>query len=333
VIDMIRGVFARRFGAVLLAVMMALLGAASSARAHEASMAALLLKETEPGKFIGRWTLKPSDVDTRALRPIFPSHCVWQTPELVCGEKGLTGVLAFEGLGTKLSGVLVKVQSLDGEHSYTLAAGSPRATLATGANLGWAGWLDLAATYIDLGIEHILLGIDHLLFVLGLILLVDGTRRLIETITAFTVGHSISLAAATFGWIGVPEKPLNAAIALSIVFVGVEVVRRYRGEIGLTARFPWVVAFAFGLLHGIGFATALTALGIPQSTLPIALLFFNVGVEIGQIAFVLLVILLRWANRTEQVSFAVWTRPIPAYLIGSVAMFWFIGRAQMIFAG
>jgi hypothetical protein len=189
-----------------------------------------------------------------------------------------------------------------------------------------AVWLDLADTYVNLGIDHILRGIDHLLFVLGLIWLVGRGWMLVHTITAFTVGHSLSLASATFGWVGVPERPLNAAIALSIVFVGVEIVKLQRGQVGLTARYPWVVAFAFGLLHGLGFATALTTLGIPQATLPIALLFFNVGVEIGQLLFVFVVLGLIWAHRQAEAVLPRWGAVLPAYAIGSVAAFWFLSR-------
>lgn len=152
------------------------------------------------------------------------------------------------------------------------------------------------------GIEHILLGVDHLLFVLGLIWIVRSRWMLIKTITAFTVAHSLTLAAATFGLVGVPERPVNALIALSIVFMGVEIVKLRHGQVGLTARHPWIVAFAFGLLPGFGFATALTILGLPPGDLPLALLAFNVGVEIGQIAFVSLVLALIWAFRELQLA-------------------------------
>ena len=167
---------------------------------------------------------------------------------------------------------------------------------------------------------------------LGLIWIVGGGWRLVKTITAFTVGHSASLAAAAFGLIGVPERPLNACIALSIVFVGVEIVRQQRGEIGLTARYPWAVAFTFGLVHGIGFAGALAGLGIEPRLLPAALLFFNVGVEIGQLAFVLLVLALIWAHQRLHALIPRWGELIPAYAIGSVAMFWFIGRLVRVLA-
>jgi hypothetical protein len=210
--------------------------------------------------------------------------------------------------------------------AYTVSAANPVITVARDPGSDLAAWIDLANTYVNLGIDHILRGIDHLLFVLGLIWLVRGAWMLVHTITAFTIAHSLSLAAATFGWVGVPERPLNAAIALSIVFVGIEIVKLQRGEIGLTARFPWFVAFAFGLLHGLGFATALTTLGIPAMVLPIALLFFNVGVEIGQIAFVLVVLALIWAHAKAQATLPRWGEALPAYVIGGVASFWFLLR-------
>jgi hypothetical protein len=193
-------------------------------------------------------------------------------------------------------------------------------------------WIELARTYVNYGIDHILLGADHLLFVLGLIWIVGGGWRLVKTITAFTIGHSASLAAAAFGLIGVPERPLNACIALSIVFVGVEIVKQQRGEAGLTARYPWAVAFTFGLVHGIGFAGALAGLGLEQRLLPAALLFFNIGVEIGQLAFVVLVLALIWAHRRLDAVLPRWGGALPAYMIGSVSMFWFIGRLLRVLA-
>lgn len=184
--------------------------------------------------------------------------------------------------------------------------------------------------YVQTGIEHILLGVDHLLFVLGLIWIVRSRWMLIKTITAFTVAHSLTLAAATFGLVGVPERPVNALIALSIVFMGVEIVKLRHGQVGLTARHPWIVAFAFGLLPGFGFATALTILGLPPGDLPLALLAFNVGVEIGQIAFVSLVLALIWAFRELQLRWSRWSESIPAYTIGGIAAFWFIDRTLLI---
>jgi hydrogenase/urease accessory protein HupE len=183
---------------------------------------------------------------------------------------------------------------------------------------------------VPLGFEHILLGVDHLLFVLGLMLLVDRLGLLIKTITAFTIAHSFTLAAATLGWIGVPEAPVNAAIALSIVVVTVEVIQERRGEPSWTGRYPWAVAFGFGLLHGFGFASALTDVGLPPENVPAALLFFNVGVEIGQICFVLLVLAVLWSHRRLQAELPRWYETLGVYVMGMVASFWFISRLANI---
>jgi hypothetical protein len=250
-----------------------------------------------------------------------------------CGEKGLVGPITVTNLGTNMSAALIKIIPISGEaRSYTITTANPVVTIMAAGAPTLDTWVELARSYVNYGIDHILLGADHLLFVLGLIWIVRGGWLLFKTITAFTVGHSASLAAAAFGVIGVSERPLNACIALSIVFVGVEMVRELRGEKGLTSRFPWAVAFAFGLVHGIGFASALAGLGIERQLLPAALLFFNIGVEIGQLAFVLLVLALIWAHRRLQAILPRWGEFIPAYAIGSVAMFWFIGRLLRVFA-
>lgn len=192
------------------------------------------------------------------------------------------------------------------------------------------GAREVVTTYTVLGIEHILSGVDHLLFVLALVLLVQGTRRLLVTITAFTAAHSLTLAGATLGWLHVPGPPVEASIALSIVFVASEIVRARQGRYSVTQHYPWVVAFTFGLLHGFGFAGALAEVGLPQSSIPIALLFFNVGVEIGQLLFVgavLTVIAAGWrAGRRLRWSQPVWLWRIPPYAIGALASFWLVER-------
>jgi hypothetical protein len=250
-----------------------------------------------------------------------------------CGERGLVGPITITNLGADMSAVLIKVIPITGEpRSYTISTANPVVSLlGTGAPT-LQTWIELARTYVNYGIDHILLGADHLLFVLGLIWIVGGGWRLVKTITAFTIGHSASLAAAAFGLIGVPERPLNACIALSIVFVGVEIVKQQRGEAGLTARYPWVVAFTFGLVHGIGFASALAGLGLERRLLPAALFLFNIGVEIGQLAFVLLVLALIWAHRRLDAVLPRWGDALPAYAIGSVSMFWFFGRLLRVLA-
>jgi hydrogenase/urease accessory protein HupE len=193
-----------------------------------------------------------------------------------------------------------------------------------------AGSASLAATasrFATLGIEHILLGIDHLLFVLGLVLIVQSAKLLVQTITAFTIAHSITLAVATLGFVHVPGAPVEAVIALSILFLASELTRQRRGESGLTARYPWLVAFSFGLLHGFGFAGALAEVGLPERDITLALLVFNLGVEAGQLLFVAGVLALLWLGRRVIVSPPPrWLQDAPAYAIGSLAAFWLIQR-------
>ncbi len=289
-------------------------------------MGVLELHQVKPTEFIGNWVLAPT-FDPKYLRASFPPQCHWEPPLLECGAPGFVGRVAFDNLGGNMSAVMLRIFPIEGEpRTYTLSAATPAVTVLGESKPTLATWLELAVTYLNLGIDHILLGVDHLLFVLGLIWIVQGGWRLAKTITAFTIGHSLSLAAAAFGLIGVPELPLNAVIALSIVFVGVEIAKLQRGEVGITARHPWAVALGFGLVHGIGFAGALVSLGIQRSVLPVALLSFNVGAEIGQLAFVLLVLALFWAHQTLAATLPSWGAVVPAYAIGVPAMFWFIGR-------
>jgi HupE / UreJ protein len=314
----------RWIAAALAAALVAMAPGATSA--HEASLGVLEFREVRAGAYVGRWTMEPAigaaHVDLRV-----PKQCFLQMPQMLCGEQGLAGPITIGNLGSNMSAVLIRVVPISGEaRSYTITTAHPVVTILGAGAPTLQTWLQLAETYINYGIDHILLGADHLLFVLGLIWIVRSGWRLVKTITAFTVGHSLSLAAAAFGIIGVPERPLNACIALSIVFVGVEMVRELRGERGLTSRYPWAVAGVFGLVHGIGFASALAGLGLERRLLPVALLFFNIGVEIGQVAFVLLVLALLWAHRRLDAALPRWGAALPAYAIGSVASFWFLGR-------
>ena len=298
--------------------------------AHEATLGVLELREVRTGVFIGRWTMEPT-IGARNVDLRVPQHCFLQLPEMTCGEKGLVGPITVTNLGANMSAVLIKIMPIAGEpRSYTITTANPVVSILGGGAPTLQTWIELAKTYVNYGIDHILLGADHLLFVLGLIWIVHGGWRLAKTITAFTIGHSASLAAAAFGLIGIPERPLNACIALSIVFVGVEIVRQQRGEVGLTARYPWAVAALFGLVHGVGFAGALAGLGIEQRLLPAALLFFNIGVEIGQLAFIVLVLSLGWAHRRAQATLPQWSASVPAYLIGCVATFWFLTRLRIL---
>jgi len=198
----------------------------------------------------------------------------------------------------------------------------PLDTIAANDSSPWA--------FVKLGVEHIWLGVDHLLFVFGLLLLVKSRWMLLKTVTAFTVAHSITLALATLGYAHLPGPLLNAAIALSILVLGVEIVRSGSGETSITVRHPWMMAFAFGLLHGFGFASGLSALGLPVRDIPIALVTFNVGVEIGQLSFVLLILLLERSFRQLEIRWPDWVQALPGYTVGSLGAFWTIQRAAML---
>jgi hypothetical protein len=246
---------------------------------------------------------------------------------------GLTGSeVHITGLEATMTDVLLRIENLNGTTQVTrVTPSSPSFVVAAAPSA-----LDVSRTYLVLGVEHILFGVDHLLFVLALLILVKGWRKLVGTITAFTIAHSITLAAATLGFVHVPGKPVEATIALSIVFVACEIVHRRQGRFGLTETWPWVIAFSFGLLHGLGFASALREVGLPQNAIPLALVFFNVGVELGQllfIGFVMAVIAIavyaagkfNRSNVAPQSGFA-WCENISAYAIGGIAAFWLIER-------
>ena len=240
---------------------------------------------------------------------------------------GLEGKpIGFAQLSETRIDVLARLVRLDG--SVQLARILP--VNPTFIVVGSPGPMEVVVTYTTLGIEHILAGFDHLLFVLALVLLVKGTRRVLVTITAFTAAHSLTLAGATLGWVHVPGPPVEAAIALSIVFVASEIVRARQGGDSLTRQYPWVVAFAFGLLHGFGFAGALAEVGLPESSIAMALLFFNVGVEIGQLIFVAFVIAAMAAMTRAatwlRISWPEWLWRIAPYAIGSLASFWVVER-------
>ncbi len=223
-----------------------------------------------------------------------------------------------------MTDVLVRLERADGTTQVTRLSPSEPSFVVEAAPSA----MQVAGTYLGLGVEHILLGIDHLLFVLALLILVEGTRRLVATITAFTVAHSLTLGAATLGFVHVPQTPVEAIIALSIVFVATEIVRSRHGSPGLTQRWPWIVAFTFGLLHGFGFAGALTEIGLPAQAVPLALLFFNVGVELGQLAFIAAVALVMVAARRLALPQPAWAWRVPAYGIGALAAYWTIERVE-----
>jgi HupE / UreJ protein len=231
-------------------------------------------------------------------------------------------IIRIDGLENTMTDALVRVAFLDGTSWVRrLTPQEPAATIPVRQS-GWS----VAGLYLKLGIEHIMLGIDHLLFVLALLIITCGTWLLVKTVTAFTIAHSITLALAMLGYVHVPLAPVEALIALSIAFVAVEIVRQWHGREGLAARAPWLVAFSFGLLHGLGFAGALSEIGLPNGRIPLALLFFNVGVEIGQLLFIATMLFVFALVRRIRPSWPRWARLAAPYAIGSIAMFWVIER-------
>lgn len=242
------------------------------------------------------------------------------------GPQGLEGwEVTVHGLPSTMVDVLVRIALADGRVVTHLLRPDAPAFVFRAEEKGPA-----VIQYFVLGVEHILLGIDHLLFVLALVLIVRGIGLLVKTITAFTIAHSVTLGLATLGYVSMPSAPVEAIIALSIVFVAAEIVRARRGQPGLTERAPWIVAFTFGLLHGFGFAGALAEVGLPQGDIPMALLLFNVGVEAGQLAFVAIVLAVIALARRIRLPAPPWASLVPPYAIGSVAMFWVIQRVAAI---
>jgi hydrogenase/urease accessory protein HupE len=242
-------------------------------------------------------------------------------------EGGLRGrTIAIDGLQSTLTDVLVRVYHADGWlETHLVKPLDPQVTLGERTSA-----LQRSGAYLRLGVEHILLGVDHLLVVLALLLIVRDRWVLVKTITAFTVAHSITLAAATLGFASVPVLPLNAAIALSILFLGPEIVRARRGQTSFTIRHPWVVAFAFGLLHGFGFASGLTTMGLPPAEIPLALLMFNLGVEVGQLGFIVLIVLLERAFRVLEIQWPRVVTALPGLMVGSLGAYWTIQRLALM---
>ena len=232
------------------------------------------------------------------------------------------GIIRFHGLEATITDVFLRFVWLDGSETTAIARPSHPWVEVVAQRSAW----QIAWDYTVLGIDHILSGFDHLTFVLALLLIVSGARRLLITITSFTLAHSITLAAATLGVMWVPGPPVEAIIALSILFLASELVKVNRGESSLTARFPWIVAFVFGLLHGFGFAGALIDVGLPQNEVPLALLMFNVGVEIGQLLFIAFILVVIQALGRLRREWPTWAQQVPAYAVGGIAAFWLIER-------
>ena len=320
----------------LMAFLVGALGFAASSYSHALQPGYLALRSIDKGIYAVTWKTPAIGARPMAIAARLPESCDPRTPgqpiwdgaaylarwTATCPGGLVGGTIAIEGLAATQTDVLVRIQRLDGtEQTVRLTPTAPSFVVEA-----VPGRFDVAGTYLALGIEHILLGIDHLLFVLALLILVSGWRRLVWTITAFTAAHSITLAAATLGFVRVAQGPVEAVIALSIVFVAMEIVHTRQGRPGITERRPWIVAFAFGLLHGFGFAGALAQLGLPENDIPIALLFFNVGVEVGQLMFVAAVLAIIATWRRLEAPWPQWAWRIPVYAIGSLATYWTIER-------
>lgn len=265
----------------------------------------------------------PPDTETTSAPRVVRSDGAWVERWEIGYPGGLAGQeIAIEGNAVGVTDVIARVERLDGSAQIErLPIANPRFVVRAPSGGGEVAW-----SYLVLGVEHILGGVDHLLFVLALLLIVRGGGRIVATVTAFTVAHSITLVLATLGWVSVPGPPVEAIIALSIVFVAAEVVHGLKGRRGLTARAPWVVAFSFGLLHGFGFAGALAEVGLPDNAIPVALLMFNVGVELGQLLFVAAVLALGHLLGRMAIRSGPGLEAAAAYGIGAVAAFWAIER-------
>ncbi|HUL78679.1 MAG TPA: HupE/UreJ family protein [Vicinamibacteria bacterium] len=270
-----------------------------------------------------RWYLATSD-----RQPLSPGAVIARGT-LSC-PGGLAGkAIVIAGLEATITDVLVRLHHADGRlESHLLRPATPSVTFG-----GVTGATERALGYVHLGVQHILLGVDHLLFVLGLLLIVSDRWMLLKTITSFTLAHGITLAIATLGYASAPRPPLNASIALSILFLGPEIVRTWRGGTSFTIRHPWVVALAFGLLHGFGFASGLTAMGLPTAEIPQALLLFNAGVEIGQLFFVFLILGLERAFRTLEIRWPPFAEALPGYTVGTLGAYWTIQRTLVLLGG
>ena len=310
---------------------------AATVHAHEIRPAYLKITEVQNGVFDVFWKAPVRGTMRLKIDPVLPKHfdnvtppqvqilpdAIVKTWQIRSSSGTLEGeTIVIDGLDMTITDALINILFLDGRsYSKILKPAEPSYTVpakATSAKVAW--------TYLVLGVEHILGGIDHLLFVLALLLLVNNMWLLVKTITAFTIAHSITLAVAVLGFVSVPIAPVEAVIALSILFLAAELAHKQQGKTGLTERYPWLVSFTFGLLHGFGFASALSNIGLPLNQIPLALLQFNVGVEIGQLMFVAVALSVIWILRHIKVELPAWAHQIPNYAIGSIAAYWCIQR-------
>jgi hypothetical protein len=325
---------------LLATLVFSLLALAPPALAHEIRPAYLQIEELVPQRYELLWKVPTNAGMVQDIRPKFDPRLTLtaQSGETMVngfvifryslnGKTALPGTtLTIDNLDNTTIDTLVNIALLDGTHHNFLLRPKGSSVRIPEAPTAW----QVVKTYTQLGIEHILAGVDHLAFVAALMLIVRGWPMLLRTVTAFTVAHSITLALATFGYVSLPPPLVEALIALSILLVTVEAIHLRRGRHSLATSWPWIVAFAFGLLHGFGFAGALIQIGMPHGDVPLALLFFNVGVELGQLLFIMLILLLLALLRRLVVLPQ--AAPIAAaYTIGTIATFWVFERLDLMF--
>lgn len=317
---------------------LALLLCGGLAAAHEVRPAFLRISDASavagPDSFEVLWRVPTGGEMALTIHVVMPGHCVARNEPLMWNDAGVRvarwtshcpgGIQGHEivigELSASVTDVLVRYERANGTAQVERLTPTSPSFIVTESET----WRQVAGTYAALGVEHILLGVDHLLFVLALLIIVAGWQKLVATVTSFTIAHSITLAAATLGFVRVPQAPVEAVISLSILFVAMEIVHWRQGRPGVTRRYPWIVAFIFGLLHGFGFAGALADIGLPEHAIPLALLFFNLGVEFGQLLFIAAAgvawFMLRKARWPD------WAWRVPVYGIGSMAAYWTIDR-------
>jgi hydrogenase/urease accessory protein HupE len=311
--------------------------ASASARAHPLAPALLELTENDSGTVEVLWKRSSKSVPGSDIQPVLPADCatlsepgfekqgvaVFVRWAIDCGEKGLVGrSIRIDGLGPAKIDTLVRIELSDGRKIQRVLRRGESAMTIPARPSKWNVFHD----YMTLGFDHILSGGDHLLFVFGLFLLCMNTKALIKTITSFTVGHSITLSAAALGYSNLPSGPIEVLIAASVLALAVELARNVP-EPTLMRRYPWPMAMLFGLLHGLGFAGALREVGLPSGEIPMALFSFNVGIELGQLLFVVGLVALAPLVRRFPI-------PLPTraavYVMGSLASLWMIERGLAI---
>lgn len=321
-----------------------LLAAATCAQAHPMSPALLQITEKGEGVFSITWRQSifklPGTMDKK---PTLPPGCETTTAptleedsvasttawEVNCGPEGLVGqTVGIQGLGEAGTDGLVRIEMADGRVIRRVVSEENPELVVPGSE----SWLSVGLDYAWLGIEHILGGYDHLLFVFGLFLLVPALRPLAVTVTAFTLGHSVTLTLAVLGAANASPAIVEPIIAFTVYLLAVEIARRRHANPSLLSRYPWAMALLFGLLHGLGFAGALREVGLPQNEIPLALFSFNVGIEIGQLAFLVVVLVLRTALAGFLAGLPAWTRVVPVYAMGSLAAMWMFERIAPLLA-